>query len=157
MTQHPVRRKAILYGSAIVALGAVLAVTVALNNRSQNTLNADVTNSIVLDDPNSTLAVNFKVTNSAGAVATAFVDAIADTNANCEIDSDETNGYAGETQADGSLTMNLPDGLYNLKVEATENDSTTSVPIAVRNVDALSCTKRKFTSTTTEALTLTLP
>ena len=133
----------------IITLGALIIVVIVVTLVSLNAPKpkADVATSTSVLDNQQLVTVLFKATDEAGNPVHAFVDAFYDTNNNCTIDADETEGFTGETMADdqdktdGTVALNLPtDQVYMIRALAQDTEGEANQAIALGNpANAASC------------------
>lgn len=146
------QRKTAILITGVLALVLVAGFTVAFNATNRAQVGADVTSNTALDSnlANNSLNVLVKTVDSAGAAKAAFLDAIIDTNSNCTIDSDEVDGYSGETGADGTATLALPAGqAYVLRATNQAGVGEGSVTVALGNASSAACMTVVKTANTT--------
>ncbi len=149
---------------SLAALVVILAAVAGYVQRSKQASADTSTAGVSLDNSSAAASIRvlFKVVDSKGQPAKAFVDAIYDLNGNCSIDNTESDGFTGETQVsangqtDGSAVLNLTQGQYYVIRAVSEQDSTTADQgVAIGNINAKSCMK-VVTTANSDPIVLTL-
>ncbi len=138
----PRSKKVLILGTSVLVLSVGLAI---IGTGGSKTPSADNSASNpLLDsglDPDAINVLIETITDD-DKVASAFLDAIADKNLNCKIDPTESDGYASQTEADGTATMSLPAGSYVLRGTDISSNAEGTTAIAVGAVSGASCTKQ---------------
>lgn len=141
LNQTPRRKRILGLSIGVVALAALLAVVVTVQQRQ---ISADTAADIELDTNFGDFTdVLVKVVGKDGQPRQAFVDALVDLNGNCTIDTDETDGVTGEAGDDGTAVLSLTnEQTFIIKAEDVNSAGTGTVGVAVGpTINAESCMK----------------
>ncbi len=100
--------------------------------------------------------VSFKAVGEDGSPRVTFLDAFFDTDGDCTAGTQETDGYTGETDADGKTILSLPDGRYVIRAVNKQGEGEGLVAIAVGTDVTTSCAQAVTSANAANPISITV-
>lgn len=142
-SQTPRRSKMLFLGFGVLALTLVLAAVISTDDEPQ--LGADLpsgSSETLVAGEGEFVNLLVKVTDQTGKAQAAFVDTFIDSNANCSVDeSEEASGFVGETKADGTAALSIPDNQYYIVRALAKEGSSEGTAFLAVNATGEECMK----------------